>query len=238
MPRSRSRMPRRPRASSAGSTTRLLCHARARIAFPDRSSPARTRSPCTPAMRPATAARRRARRGRSFPGSIARPCSLRPASRGTGGSARRSGGRRPTSVARSPAPIGGGAPWVWRPAADERGSLTGAYRSGVTLGGAGAILDDLDTAAAFDGFSGEALLPGPVLSVNGTLEGWFEWRNGIAVLRDHASGGGWIPAFVPAGGTIVMSRAGGGATLNTGINVQALRDGWHHLVLTKAGSNL
>ena len=35
-----------------------------------------------------------------------------------------------------------------------------------------------------------------------------------------------------------MSRAGGGATLNTGINVDKLRDGWHHLVLTKAGPNL
>jgi Concanavalin A-like lectin/glucanases superfamily len=127
---------------------------------------------------------------------------------------------------------------VWGPAADERGSLAGAYRSGVTLGVAGAILDDPDTAAAFDGFSGEALLPGPVLTVNATLEGWFEWRDGIAVLRDHTSGGGWILAFVPAGGTTVMSRAGGGATLNTGINVGALRDGWHHLVLTKAGSNL
>jgi hypothetical protein len=127
---------------------------------------------------------------------------------------------------------------AWAPANDERGALPGSYRSGVSLGAAGAILDDPDTAAAFDGFSGEALLPGPVLSVNGTLEGWFEWRNGIAVLRDHTSGGGWIPAFVPAGGTIVMSRAGGGATLNTGINVATLRNGWHHLVLTKAGPNL
>jgi hypothetical protein len=126
----------------------------------------------------------------------------------------------------------------WAPAADERGSLPGTYRSGVTLGAAGAILDDPDTAAVFDGFSGEALLPGPVLTIDGTLEGWFEWRAGIAVLRDHTGGGGWILAFVPAGGTTVMSRAGGGATLNTGINVDRLRDGWHHLVLTKTGPNL
>ena len=75
---------------------------------------------------------------------------------------------------------------AWAPAADERGALPGTYRSGVTLGAAGAILDDPDTAAAFDGFSGEALLPGPVLTVNGTLEGWFavaRWHRRVA--RPH-----------------------------------------------------
>jgi hypothetical protein len=127
---------------------------------------------------------------------------------------------------------------AWGPAGDERGLFSGAHRGGVTLGAAGAILDDPDTASAFDGFSGQVLLPGPVLTANGTLEGWFDWRSGITVLRDHTSGGGWIPAFVPGGGTIVMSRAGGGATLNTGVDADRLRDGWHHLVLTKAGPNL
>ena len=122
------------------------------------------------------------------------------------------------------------------PAADEHGARPGAYSGGVTLGAAGAILDDPDTAAAFDGISGEALLPGPVLTTHGTLEGWFQWRSGLAVLRDHTGGGGSILAY-DAGDGIVASRAAG-RTFSTGIDVRALRDGWHHLVLTKDGPNL
>jgi hypothetical protein len=125
---------------------------------------------------------------------------------------------------------------AWARAADERGASPGAYSGGVTLGAAGAIPDDPDTAAAFDGSSGETLLPGPALSVNGTLEGWFDWRAGTAVLRDHSGAGGWILAF-DAGGT--MSGRAAGRTLSTGIDVATkVRGGWHHLVLTKAGPNL
>lgn len=125
---------------------------------------------------------------------------------------------------------------AWAPAADERGARPGAYSGGVALGAAGAIQDDPDTAAAFDGISGEALLPGPVLSSDGTLEGWFHWRAGVAVLRDHSGAGGWILAY-DSGDGIVASRAAG-RTFSTGVDVSRLRDGWHHLVLTKTGRDL
>jgi concanavalin A-like lectin/glucanase superfamily protein len=112
----------------------------------------------------------------------------------------------------------------------------GAYSSGVTLGAAGAIQDDPDTAASFDGLSGEALLPGPALSVDGTLEGWFDWRAGTAVLRDHSAAGGWLLAF-DSGGAVSCRAAG--RTFSTGIDAATkIRGGWHHLVLTKAGPNL
>lgn len=124
---------------------------------------------------------------------------------------------------------------TWAPAADQAGARPGAYSGGVTLGAAGAILDDPDTAVAFDGASGEVLLPGPVLSADGTLEAWIDWRAGIAVLRDHSGAGGWILAY-DSGGT-VMTRAAG-RTLDTGVAVASLRNGWHHLVLTKAGPQL
>jgi len=128
----------------------------------------------------------------------------------------------------------------WAPARDELGALPGRYSGGVTLGAAGALSDDGDTASAFDGLSGEVLLPGPVLSGNATLEGWFDWRDGVTVLRDHTSGAGWILALDASGtGASVVTARAAGRTVTTTLPVATrMRDGWHHVVLTKAGANL
>ena len=128
----------------------------------------------------------------------------------------------------------------WAPARDELGALPGRYSGGVTLGAAGALIDDGDTASAFDGLSGEVLLPGPVLSGNATLEGWFDWRAGVTVLRDHTSGAGWILALDASGtGASVVTARAAGRTVTTTLPVATrMRDGWHHVVLTKAGANL
>jgi hypothetical protein len=129
---------------------------------------------------------------------------------------------------------------TWGPAADERGAgHPGAYSGGVTLGAAGAIRDDPDRAAAFDGLSGEALLlrrvpetfRPPELSRTGTLEGWFDWRSGVAALRDNTDANGWILGL--ESNRRLAGRAGG-LPVNSTLDIAAVRGGWHQLVLTKA----
>ena len=80
-------------------------------------------------------------------------------------------------------------------ASSETGTNDGTYSAqGVTLAQPGALSGDPDTAAAFDGLAGEMSAPTTSLSAagQGTLEGWFDWRSGTALLRDHTTAGGWI----------------------------------------------
>ena len=94
-------------------------------------------------------------------------------------------------------------------AADELGSRPGTYAGTVRLGDPGALSDDPDTAAGFDGLSGEMTAPGPELSSgHGSIEGWFDWRSGVAVMRDDTSTGGtgWIVAFDNAGRLFLPRR--------------------------------
>jgi hypothetical protein len=131
---------------------------------------------------------------------------------------------------------------TWGPAADEIGAgNAGAYSGGVTLGAAGAIRDDPDLAAAFDGLSGEALLlrrvpetfRPPELSRAGTLEGWFDWRSGVVAMRDNTDANGWILGL--ESNRRLAGRAGG-LVVNSTLDIAAVRDGWHQLVLTKGRS--
>ena len=41
--------------------------------------------------------------------------------------------------------------------------------------------------ALFDGVAGEMTATTPPLTTSGTLEGWFKWQNGVAVLRDSTT---------------------------------------------------
>ena len=125
-----------------------------------------------------------------------------------------------------------------RTAVDERGAHAGSYAAtGVTLGRPGALSGDPDTSASFDGVSGEMSVSTPVLSTSGTLEGWFEWQAGVAVMRDHnaSPGTGWILAF-ESGGRIAC-RAGG-TNLVSSTTVASIRDGWHHYALTREGDDV
>jgi PKD repeat protein len=119
-------------------------------------------------------------------------------------------------------------------AADELGARPGAYSAtGVTLGQAGALRGDPDTAALFDGLTGEMTATTPPLVDSGTLEGWFAWEAGVAVLRDSTSmgGTGWILAYDQGG--MIACRAGGTALVST-TPVSQARDGrWHHIALTR-----
>ena len=124
----------------------------------------------------------------------------------------------------------------WGPAAAASGA-DGAYTGGVTLGVTGALAGDPDPAAEFDGVSGEALLPGPVLRESGTLEGWFDWTGGIAALRDHTSGNGWILGLRAGNGRLACRAAGRTATSTTE-SVADLAGKWHHLAMTKDGATV
>jgi PKD repeat protein len=123
-------------------------------------------------------------------------------------------------------------------AIDELGARPGAYAAqGVTLGRPGALPADPNTAAAFDGTAGEMTATTPLLTTSGTLEGWFEWQQGVALMRDHTSTGGtgWILAY-GTGGRIAC-RAGG-TPLVSDVTVASVRTGWHHFALTRDGRDV
>jgi hypothetical protein len=110
----------------------------------------------------------------------------------------------------------------------------GTYVGGVGLGAPGALTGDPDRAAAFDGVDDEVQLGGAPLAVSGTatVEGWFFWEGGIALMRDNTSAAGWILAF-DSGGQVAYRV--GGTQVATGRSTASVRDGWHHVVLTASG---
>jgi hypothetical protein len=119
-------------------------------------------------------------------------------------------------------------------ARDETGAHPGAFSAaGVRLGEAGALFDD-DWSAGFDGKSGEMTAPASVPASAATVEGWFDWRAGTAVMRDHTSttGVGWILAYESNG--LVAWRVAGRA-FTTSRTVASLRGAWHHIAITMNG---
>jgi hypothetical protein len=120
-------------------------------------------------------------------------------------------------------------------ARDERTGATGAFLGRFLLGGVGVLGPLGNTAASFDGQSGELSAPGPALQTNATLEGWFRWRTGTTTLRDHTGTGGWLLAFSTTGN---LTYRLGGKGFDTGVPVSRVRDGqWHHIVATKQGTS-
>jgi hypothetical protein len=119
-------------------------------------------------------------------------------------------------------------------AADQRALYPGTYVGGVGLGAPGALSGDSDRAAAFDRIDDEVQIAGARLAVStaATIEGWFFWEDGIALMRDHTSSAGWILGF--QSGDRVAYRVGG-TTFTTTLTADSVRHGWHHVVLTVAG---
>jgi hypothetical protein len=118
-------------------------------------------------------------------------------------------------------------------AAEQKDGPAGQYRGQYRLGELGTLTGDRDTAAHFDGTSGEMSASGPALSGSATMEGWFNWGSGVAVARDDSSTGGWLLAF-DSGGSLAYRL--GGTSFNTGLSTGSVRNGWHHLLATKEGS--
>jgi subtilisin len=119
-------------------------------------------------------------------------------------------------------------------AVDQKGANQGAYQGSPTLSETGAIAGDPDKAVRFDGQNDEMTAPGPALSTQGSIEGWFYWEAGVALLRDNTTAGGWILAY-DSGGQLAY-RVGGTSFL-TGRTTASLKNGWHHLVLTRSGGS-
>jgi PKD repeat protein len=118
-------------------------------------------------------------------------------------------------------------------AANETGASAGTYSAqGVTLSVQGALAGDPDTAAGFDGLAGEMSATTAPLSSEGTLEGWFDWRGGVALLRDNTSSGGWILAYDSLDSGRTMRTRIAGATYTTDLPVPSFQNGWHHFVVT------
>jgi PKD repeat protein len=101
----------------------------------------------------------------------------------------------------------------------------------VRLGEKGALFDDPDSSARFDGEPGEMTMATPVPRSSATLEGWFDWRTGVAVMRDHTGGGGWILAYSRGG---LFTARVSGTDLTTTLTVASLRGAWHHVAVTVA----
>ena len=121
-------------------------------------------------------------------------------------------------------------------AVDEKGANPGTYSGAFTLGRPRrAQRRPGHVRAASTASSGEMTASAGGLGAAGTLEGWFDWRAGVAVLRDHTTGGGWILAYDNGGG---LSYRVGGTTFNTGRTVASVRGAWHHIAVTKDGGNV
>lgn len=114
-------------------------------------------------------------------------------------------------------------------ATDATGRAAGTYSGGAGLGARGALRGDADAATRFDGVDDEMQTGNAALAGVGTVEGWFFWEAGVAVMRDSTSLAGWIVAFDSGG--YVAYRVGG-TTFTTSLATADVRDGWHHLALT------
>jgi PKD repeat protein/glucose/arabinose dehydrogenase len=114
---------------------------------------------------------------------------------------------------------------------DEFGGHDGTYSNGVTLGRQGALASDLDTAAGFNGLDGEMTAGGAGLPLGstGTIEGWFFWENGVALMRDSTTKAGWILAYESAG---QLAYRVGGTTFVTARTTASVQNAWHHFALT------
>jgi hypothetical protein len=115
-------------------------------------------------------------------------------------------------------------------AADASGhAVPGSYLGAPGLGARGALSADADNAVRFDGGDDELQAGGAPVAGAATLEGWFFWEAGVALMRDATSSAGWIIAY-DSGGRVAY-RAGG-TTFTTSLATADVRDGWHHVVLT------
>src|SRR6185503_14275789 len=120
-------------------------------------------------------------------------------------------------------------------AADETRANPGSYAGGVRLGDPGALTGTTDTSAGFNGTTAEMTANARGLGTTGTLEGWFDWRGGVALMRDGTSAGGWILAFDNAG---KLSYRIAGTTYDSGRTVASVKGAWHHVAITKNGTTV
>jgi hypothetical protein len=107
----------------------------------------------------------------------------------------------------------------------------GFYSGGCTLGKPGVLTGDPDTAVGFDGTDDEMTANGPLLTTPGecSIEGWFYWEGGGALLSDDA--GLW--RFGHQRNGQLSFFLGGGNHFDTPRTAASVQNAWHHFVATK-----
>lgn len=124
-------------------------------------------------------------------------------------------------------------------ACDGLGLNSGTYTTGTTLGQAGVLASDTDTAVSFNGTAGKASVPAATSLNTGdtfTLEAWAKrgstggTANQTIVSKQGTS---WALVFTSANKLALMANA---KTIVSSTNTVADTTSWHHLVATKTGA--
>ncbi len=136
------------------------------------------------------------------------------------------------------------------PAADEMKVQNGTYRTGVTLGVAGAIGKDTNTAATFDGMNGAMYLPGSMFDFGGSppfaIEVWIspgpptdasDLLRRIVSHRTTSPYFGWFLA-VDNLQRVVFTRWDSNATVASLTSTPVAQGQWSHVVVSADGTTL
>ena len=119
----------------------------------------------------------------------------------------------------------------------------GTYKGGVTLGGAGAIANDADTAATFDGASGYVDVPGAFAfagMTSYTLEGWLkptdiaDYHAWIGRNDGQPPSEGYLGYIDPSGPLYMIERTDSGTKIYTNGNTAPANGTWAYVVVTYA----
>src|SRR5262249_9139611 len=133
-------------------------------------------------------------------------------------------------------------------ALDSKGSNTGTYQNGVTLGAAGALSNDTNTAASFNGTSSRVSLPALASVTDFSIEGWSYLNSGATANPNgnnalYATGGN--VTLVARPGTPNTSPAAYASVWLGGVeyslqptSTQTNLNGWVYWTLTRTGSTL
>jgi len=132
--------------------------------------------------------------------------------------------------------------------ADSKGTNTGDYFNGVTLGAAGALTTGANTAAQFDGVNDHACAPRQI-SADFSIELWFKSTQGIGTGTQWWQGAGLVDAdasgttndfglSLRSDGKIVAGVGGGAGDTSIVSSTGGYNDGlWHHVVFTRTQSS-
>ena len=127
-------------------------------------------------------------------------------------------------------------------AKDSQGSADGTYLNGVTLGAQGAVTNDTNTAASFNGTTNKVKLPDLAALTDFSIEGWTYLTSSGANSALYGTLGN-ARILVRPGGTSGTSAYGGVWLDGTEYALQPTTSGsnlntWVHWVLTRSGSTL
>ena len=131
-------------------------------------------------------------------------------------------------------------------AADSKGSNTGDYKNGVTLGAPGALSAGTNTAATFDGVNDYVQMTGttglPTGAALRSTEMWFKTTSSArSVLFRYGSGANTqeYGLWIDAGGTQMTAWGFGGGNDKVFTMPSAVNNGaWHHVVMTYNGTSI